>query len=1014
MKTKRRINLLIFISILAIVLSMIAFMGCKYKKSSEEILSSESDSRSILSAYELGTSEDYNYLLTYEGWDPDTSKTDEQRQQNVYIKTFDDEYELTLAIPSDAVISNVKRVFKGWYIEAELVTELTTITRYTFNREVNQKKELSVYAKWEDCALYTITYNYGNGSADPSKTYTTTFYGEDETYVALQDPLPPADTSSTGLSGITHYYSYTFVAWYTTSNFASGTQISDVHKGSYSGNSTTITVYAKYNQTEYDRIKLVLNGNEADNDDVHIVSGDYVSFDNERDSDGNIILRRTNERLYLPTFGEIVKDSLYYNSDSNKELTRYTSLSWHLSKLYEGDGYTSVGEIMGSTTLYANWGHKDFGDVISYQVNDPDNPTNTPVQSNPVYVARPQNYNSESVTFTTTVTIYKPDNRATIGYASYDFIGWHSSYTPPAYDSSTFETSDEVWAGQIPYTANTFYTESGNVYTLATGAFDANATYYQKTGSDPVAYTQATVTATLTVSGNMTLYARWLYTLNSYTITYNLEGGRWKQGQEVANNVESHTVDVSLHIPVRDEDVDGSGNPTYRYSFEGWYEHLNNGVYTDSISVATTENITVYAKWIRYKVYKINFHPDDDTWSWQENKENGEYYSIADGDVNLYTPEKKSYDSRISFVFQGWYIGAQAAQGIYNLEDRVAKLDSNVESASEVLKTKYGQYMNGNSVATDTEIHLYAYWVEKPDTYAITYNLETKLEGEEVINDKRNPTYTSSLNNARYLFTPKRIKYTYTVSNGNITSIHIKAYEFLGWYTAAVGGTKYDTLYAEYGALTLYPHWGDYDEYDFYPGTPIFVNADMTRDNTQNHEGDFVLYGIYQQTKVATSQANITVTYEGHYYRIEPIMWEIIVNSGTSFTLLSENVLTKATHSAATSSISIGASGTLALLDQATAEAIKDPNSNGENHLLRAASDFAVANGVSYDEKMGTAGFWLNDEKPISEIALDSATQTALAGHTFYKYAGPRGLISYTEGSNANIGYTPMITITIS
>ncbi len=1018
MKTRKRINLLIFISILAIVLSMIALVGCKAKKASEEILSSDNNNRSVLSAYELGTSEDYNYLLIYEGWDPDTTKTDEQRQKNVYIKSIDDDYVLTLEIPNSVVISNVKRVFSGWYLEPEIVNELDTITRYTFNREVNQKKVLSVYAKWEDCALYTITYNYGNGSADPNKTYTTSFYAEPEAMVALQDPLPPVDSSSTGLSGVTHYYSYTFAAWYTTSNFASGTQISQVHKGSYSGNSTSITVYAKYNQTEYDRIKLVLNGNEADNDDVHIVSGDYVSFDNERDSDGNIILRRTNERLYLPTFGEIVKDSLYYNSDSNKELTRYTSLSWHLSKLYEGDGYTSVGEIMGSTTLYANWGHKDFGYVISYQVNDPDNPTNTPVQSNPVYVARPQDYDASSVGFSTNVTIYKPADRASIGYSSYTFIGWHSSYTPPAYNSTTYETSEEVWAGQVPYTAGTFYTRSIQepyVYTKAEGAFVANTQYYQNTDSDPVTYTQVSVTETLTVSSNMTLYARWLYTLNAYTITYNLEGGHWKQNQEVPNNVESHTSDVSLHIPTRDEDVDGSGNPTYRYSFDGWYEHLNNGVYTDPISVATTAHITVYAKRIRYKVYKIHFHPDDDTWDWQENKENGEYYSIADGDGNLYTPEKKSYDSRISFVFQGWYIGAQAAQGVFNLEDRVAKLDSNVESASEVLREKYAKYLNGNNVPiTDTEIHLYAYWVEKPDTYAITYNLETKLDGEEVINDKRNPTYTSTLNNARYLFTPRRIKYTYTVTNGTITSIHIKAYEFLGWYTAAVGGTKYDTLYAEYGALTLYPHWGNSDEYDFYPGTPVFVNADMTRDNTQNHEGDMVLYGIYQQTKVATSQTNITVTLDGKYYRKEPIMWEIIGSSGTSFTLLSENVLTKATHSAATSSISIGASGTLTLLDQATAEAIKDPNSNGENHLLRAASDYAIANGVEYDEKMGTGGFWLNDEKPISEIALDTATQEALAGRTFYKYAGPRGYIAYTEGSNTSIGFVPKITITIS
>ncbi len=967
MKTRKRINLLIFISILAIVLSMIAFVGCKVKKSSEEILSSNNDNRTMLSSYELGTSEDYNFMLTYEGWDPDESKTDEQRQQIVYIKTFEDDYTLTLERPSSSIISGTKFVFKGWFLEPELVNELSEITRYTFNREVNQKKVLNIYAMWEEVSLYTIIYNYGNGSADPNKTYTTSFYGDEE--VALQAPIPPADTSSNNnLTGVTHYYSYTFAAWYTTSNFSSGTQISTVFKDSYSGNSTSLTVYAKYNETEYDKITLVLNGNEALNTDVNIVSGDYVSYNNQRDANGNIILRRSNERLYLPTYGDIVKDPELYNNDQNKQLKEYTSVSWHLSKLYEGNGYTSVGEVMGSTTLYANWGYKDKGYIISYELNGGTNDAN-----NPVYVGRDDS--TSSVGFSKNVTIYSA-TRPSIGYNSYGFLGWYTTHTAAYYDENEQEV-DETWSGRV--------------------------------------YDPANSSGTLTVTGNTTLHARWSYTLNSFTITYNLQGGSWKEGQEVANNVQSHSTDVTLHTPIRDPDLDGSGNPTYRYAFDAWYETLENGQYSNPISVASTRDITVYAKWIRYKVYKVNFHPDDDTWEWQENKENEEYYSIADGDVELYTPEKQSYDSRISFVFQGWYVGAQAAQGVFNLEDRVAKLDSYIESSPEVLREKYAKYLNGNNVpVTDTEIHLYAYWVEKPDTYAIDYNLDTKLDGEEVINDKRNPTYTSALNNARYLFTPRRIKYTYTVSNGTITSIHIKAYEFLGWYTAAVGGTKYDTLYAEYGALTLYPHWGNSDEYDFYPGTPIFINADMTRDNTQNHEGDFVLYGIYQQTKVATSQANITVTLDGKYYRKEPIMWEIIGSSGTSFTLLSENVLTQATHSGATSSLSISASGALTLLDQATAEAIKDPNSNGENHLLRSASDYAIANGVEYDEKMGTGGFWLNDEKPISEIALDTATQEALAGRTFYKYAGPRGYISYTEGSNTNIGYVPMVTITIS
>ena len=84
-------------------------------------------------------------------------------------------------------------------------------------------------------------------------------------------------------------------------------------------------------------------------------------------------------------------------------------------------------------------------------------------------------------------------------------------------------------------------------------------------------------------TGDITLYAKW--ELESYTITYELNGGTNASENPAGYNVESET--ITLRDPVKPG-----------YTFEGWYmaEDFTGEAVTE-IAQGTTGNITLYAKW---------------------------------------------------------------------------------------------------------------------------------------------------------------------------------------------------------------------------------------------------------------------------------------------------------------------------------------------------------------------------------------------------------------------------------
>ncbi len=125
-----------------------------------------------------------------------------------------------------------------------------------------------------------------------------------------------------------------------------------------------------------------------------------------------------------------------------------------------------------------------------------------------------------------------------------------------------------------------------NIFTHTGYTFDEWNTAADGTGT-PYKDGQQVSNLTTEPNGTVTLYAQW--TVNTYTVTLNLNNGKFVEGYQ---GITSYTYGTTTLLPDA-EQVTRSG-----YRFEGWYadEKFQDGPYTQ-ISAADLGNKTFYARW---------------------------------------------------------------------------------------------------------------------------------------------------------------------------------------------------------------------------------------------------------------------------------------------------------------------------------------------------------------------------------------------------------------------------------
>ncbi len=190
--------------------------------------------------------------------------------------------------------------------------------------------------------------------------------------------------------------------------------------------------------------------------------------------------------------------------------------------------------------------------------------------------------------------------------------------------------------GSAPATVNYNYgatiTVSGNTGTLVKTGYSF-AGWNTKADGSGASYAAA---STFTMAaGNVTLYAQW--TLISYTITYNLNGG--------TNGTNPSTYSITTPAIAL-------ANPTYTgYIFAGWYDNSGlTGTAMNSIPTGSTGDKVFWAKWTT-NGYSITYNLDGGI----NNASNPALYTVASATITLANPTKAGY------TFGGWFDNAGLA-----------------------------------------------------------------------------------------------------------------------------------------------------------------------------------------------------------------------------------------------------------------------------------------------------------------------------------------------------------------
>ncbi|NBJ64051.1 hypothetical protein D5266_02480 [bacterium c-19] len=380
----------------------------------------------------------------------------------------------------------------------------------------------TVYAKWNSTA-YKITYQLNGGTNNSANPLT---YTNSSPTISLKSPIRKG---------------YTFAGWYSDSTYKS--KVTSIVQGS-SGNKT---LYAKWTPTTY-KITYNLNGG--------------------KNSTGN----RSSFTITTATFAL-----------KNPTRSGYTFNGWYSDSKYTKKVTSIAKGSIGNKTLYAKWTPTSY--KITYNLNGGKNSSG----------------NRSSYTIVTASFALKNPTRT-----GYTFKGWYS-------DSKFTKRVTSIAKGSIgnktlyaKWSANTYkirYNPNGATAGKMTDTsckYGSNCTLrsnaFQKKGysflgwstskSGNVVYKNKATVKNLVSSSNAvkTLFAKWK--LNTYKITYQLNGGIQNKSNIASYKVTSTTFTLK--------------SPTKKgYVFKGWYSDKAFKNRVTKITKGSTGNKTLYAKWVK-------------------------------------------------------------------------------------------------------------------------------------------------------------------------------------------------------------------------------------------------------------------------------------------------------------------------------------------------------------------------------------------------------------------------------
>jgi uncharacterized repeat protein (TIGR02543 family) len=639
--------------------------------------------------------------------------------------------------------------FVGWNTAAD-----GSGTSYAAGVDFNMgQSNVILYAKWTQNPTYNVTYN-GNGNTSGTVPADANSYEQGSTVTVL------GNTGNLAKTG------FTFIGWSTT---ADGSGTSYATGATFSLGSGNVVLYAKWTQNP--TYTVVYIGNGSTSGSVPIDANAYLQ--------GAIVTVKGNT-------GNLVKPG-------------YNLAGWTITADGSGTTYTSGATLTMATanvTFYAKWVISTFavsfnsnggtgvaGQTVAYDsmATQPTAPTKTGYGFSGWYsdslLATAFSF-STPITASTTLyakwvigtytVMFNSNGGSAVANQTVAYSSTATQPTAPTKTGSTFAywCSDSLLTNQYnfatPVVASiTLYAKwTINLYTVSFNSNGGSAVAsqtvgYSSTATQPTAPTKAgygfsgwysdslltsAFSFSTSITAAITLYAKW--TVNTYTVSFNSNGGSTVANQTIAHN---STVILPTPAPTR------TG-----YGFSGWY---SDSLLTMAFSSSTpiTAAITLYAKWT-ITSYTVSFNSNGGN---TVGSQTIAYNSTA----TLPTPAP----TKAGYGFSGWY-------------------------SDSLLTTAFGF-----STPITTAITLYAKWTI--NTYTVTFNTnggsavanETIVYNFTAIQPTSAPTKFANTFSGWYSDSLFASAFNFSIPITGATTLYAK-WTPINW-TAANSGLTRDSVY---------------------------------------------------------------------------------------------------------------------------------------------------------------------------------------------------------------------------
>ena len=540
---------------------------------------------------------------------------------------------------------------------------------------------------------YTVTWNPNGGSVSP--TSTTKTHGS--TLGTLPTPTRAADAQ----------YTYTFKGWFTAAT--GGTQISA--STTVTGN---VTYYAQWTAT-LRSYTATFNGNGGGTPSPSTITKTYDS-----------------ELGTLPTCSR----------------TGYTFLGWYTASS-GGTKISSTTKITGTVTYYAQWSINSY--TLTYNVNG----------GNTVSPA------FKSVQYGSAYGTLPTPTRASTAQYSYTFAGWYTAATggTQVTANTTMGAGNTTiyahWTATLRSYTATFNGNGGGTPSPST----ITKTYDSELGTLPTCsrtgytflgwYTASSggtkISSTTKITGTVTYYAQW--SINSYTLTYNVNGGNTVS--PAFKSVQYGSAYGTLPTPTR------ASTAQYSYTFAGWYTAATGGTQVTANTTMGAGNTTIYAHWTATtRSYTIGYQTTYGSL-------NRTSQSVAYGSKGSCTLTMPSNNAQYTYTFQGWYTAANGGG------------------------TKIGSSLTLETPSVTGAATYYAYVTRVVNRYTFTFNANG---GSTPSSSSITKDYNEAIGTLPTCSRAADNTYTYT---------------FAGWFdtAAASGGTQLTTTTKVTSNKTWYARW---------------------------------------------------------------------------------------------------------------------------------------------------------------------------------------------------------------